>query len=421
MALCCACDQGSHSTQPLGVGPPINLVATNIANGHLAQNGRIELSFDRLLLPLSILRQTFVLNQLEGGGAQTLSPTVAYDPVARVVTVTPLPGDLMVGQSYQLFITSPSSPSDLNGLRAIDGATLSPTVQMPLTFQVEMGTPATAPVQPPTIDFCNDIQFAVLGVCASTVCHGGTAPAEGLLLTSGQGVLSTAIGRVAHGSNMGPLASPQPPGLIFNEDVPIIDPGIQGPIVLDAGPPAAASATATTDAGTGNEEAGASSDAGAGDASTGAGSAMDATTGVADASGGALDATTVESDATVAPADAATVPSADAGGAVATGDPAHSWIMYKLLMAVPPANAPTTPSVSGVYTVACDDAGDPCPTALSSDERSRLANLIPGREMPYPPNVDAGTPGPGLTVNQLELMSFWIAQGAPVELSCSGH
>jgi hypothetical protein len=403
----------------------------------LPQNARIELSFDRLLLPASILRQTFVLNEIVSNGATTLTPTVAYDPVARVVTVTPLVDQpLVLGQTYQLFITSPSGSSDPNGLRAIDGATLSSSVQMPLEFHVV--APAAPPVQPPTVDYCNDLYLLLAGTCGATTCHGGSAPAEGLLLTSGAGILSTAIDRVAHGSNMGPLASPEAPGLIFNEDVPIIDPGAQGPIVLDGGPPSPASSATGEDAGAGNEDAGApseadpgsdpdaESEAGASDASTGAGSTVDATTGVTDASGGTVDATTVGSDATVAAADAASVPGTDAGVAVApSGDPAHSWIIYKLLMAVPPdASMATSPPVTGVYTVACDDAGDPCPTELSSDERSRLANLIQGREMPYPESPEVAAPNvnpAALSVDELELMSFWIAQGAPTELSCASH
>lgn len=394
----------------------------------LPQNGRIELSFDRLLLPISILRQTFVLNELVGGGSTTLTPTVAYDPVARVVTVTPLPDQpLVMGQSYTLFITSPQNPSDLNGLRAIDGANLASDSPSQFTFQVTAA--ASPPAQPPTVDFCRDILPLFNNKCSAPTCHGGTAPAEGLMLTTPQGVLS-AIGRVANGSNMGPLAAAEPPTLIFNEDVPIIDPGGL-PIVLDAAAAQAQAAPAQSEeAGqgeTGTEEAGstvstdAASDASVDGDPSDAGTPLDATTDAADAAGAV-------SDATVAAADAAGITVSSAGSAAdagvsQAGDPAHSWIMNKLLMAVPPASdssQPTaSPSATGVYSVDCDDAGDLCPTALSAAERSRLAGLIPGREMPYPPNASATTNLSAMTLDELELMSFWIAQGAPVELTCS--
>ena len=441
----CGCDQGSASTQSAGIGPPIHVVATNLSGGSLPQNARIELSFDRLLLPLSILRQTFVLNELVGGGSTTLTPTVAYDPVARVVTVTPLPDQpLVVGQSYTLFITSPQSPSDLDGLRAIDGANLAPDSPSQFTFQVTAA--GSAPAQPPTVDFCRDILPLFKQKCAGTTCHGGTAPAEGLLLTTPLGVLS-AVGRVANGSNMGPLAASEPPGLIFNEDMPIIDPGGL-PIVLDAAAgQAQAQGVQEEEAGEAGEAVGTEEDGGAGgaasdaaasdgsldgDPSDGGGAAdaapVDATTGAADAMTAASDATTTGSDATVSPADAAGAAassagaSGEAGAASPAGDPGHSWIMYKLLMSVPPASdssqTDASPSATGVYSIDCDDAGDPCPTALSNAERLRLAGLIPGREMPYPPNASATTNSSAMTLDELELMSFWIAQAAPVELTC---
>ena len=417
--MCCDCDQGAQQTQSPGIGPPVNLVDSNIKGGFLPVGGHIELSFDRLLLPLSILRQTFVLNEQVGSGAMTMIPTVAYDPVARVVTITALPDQpFVVGTSYQLFIVSPSSPTDLNGLRAIDGANLSPSSQSQFNFQV-VATDAGAPAQPPTVDFCQDIFPIFSDKCAATVCHGGTMPAEGLKLDTPLGVLTSAIDRVANGSNMGPLSgTPEAPTLIFNEDVPIIDPGLQGPIEL---PPEAEDAAVSGTAMEG--EAGVEEDGGGSEPpDAGATEPADAAAGDASVDGDPSDAAS-SVDATVtsaAPGAASSGAGSAADSGPPVGDPAHSWLMYKLLMSVPPpAESPVSPSTTGVYSIDCDDAGDLCPTALSDAERGRLANLIPGREMPYPPDA-APPPNPvALTVDQLELVSFWIAQGAPVESACS--
>ncbi|MGH7296617.1 MAG: hypothetical protein ACRELB_16885, partial [Polyangiaceae bacterium] len=99
--------------------------------------------------------------------------------------------------------------------------------------------------------------------------------------------------------------------------------------------------------------------------------------------------------------------------------PSGSWLTYKLLLAAPPACSSTPPGTS------CD-AGAPgvqfnrYPTLtpawapLSDDERATLANVVPGREMPYPvdPSV-GGTSATSLTADELDTVSTWIAQGAP--------
>jgi hypothetical protein len=74
----------------------------------------------------------------------------------------------------------------------------------------------------------------------------------------------------------------------------------------------------------------------------------------------------------------------------------------------------------GVYQVSCSDAGDPCPQPLPDDERARLASLIPGREMPYPddPNAPLNATTSTLTLQEMEVLSFWIAQQAPMQPSC---
>jgi hypothetical protein len=322
----------------------VHVIATNVSGGTLPADGRVEISFDRLLLPACITRQTFILQQ--SGGPAPLPPTVAYDPVARVVTITP-ESPLAQNQNYTLTIASPANAADPNGLRAIDGAELAPGSTA--TFGFMAGAPTGNPPPVTTyVDFCQKIS-GILSLNNCTGCHyapplddGGLAAGRvamtyaGLDLSSPVGVAMTALGRVAHGSNTGPLAGGgQQPGQLFAQDMPIIDPG-PGP------------------------------------------------------NGGGV----------------------EAGTPSTSGDPGHSWLMYKVLMAIPG----TATGDAGVmnYTVTCSDAGDSCPQPLSDDERSRLAALVLGREMPY---SNADTPSTGVPLDQLETLVQWIAGGAPLPAS----
>lgn len=306
---------------------PVHVTHQNVGQGQLLPpDGRIELAFDRLLLPASATRQSFSLRDLNGN---FLTPHVAYDPVARVVTVTPM-NALQPDQTYELAILSPSSSTDPNGLRAIDGATISPA-GLTITVQVAGAEAGAAPAQaaPPRVDFCNDV-FPILSQrCESGVCHGGNAPAAGLKLNNIEGIAATAFNRSAQASNTGPQSSAEPAGLGFGIDMPILDASLTG-----------------------------------------------------------------------------------TGG----GDPSNSWLMYKVLMAVPSAtsmsncNGAPQADVSTAHLVTVDP--------LSDDERARLSNMVLGREMPYPAD-----PGNSLAMNaansltlteaELERISLWLAQTPP--------
>jgi hypothetical protein len=283
-------------------------------NEALPLNNSIELTFDRLLLPLSIVRQTFVLEDIAGNA---LTPNVAYDPVSRIVSVTPAPdAPFTVGQTYQITVATPQS--GIPGLLAIDGATLDPAESPTLTFLISdaVGQTGVTPV-----DYCTDINPIFQAKCGGLVCHSPppeSQQADGLVLTEPWGVTATAIGRVAVGANTGPRPTAEGLSLTFGLDMPII-------------------------------------------------------------------------------------PLPGAGG------PADSWLMYKLLMAVPsPGPAVPAPEDGGAVE------------ALSTRERAILASLIPGREMPFPTNPAAPLTAAGaqLTIEQLETVSSWIAEGAVVPASC---
>ncbi len=313
----------------------MHLVAANVGTSMpIASGARIELYFDRLLLPISVTRQSVVLVDLNGNG---LTPEVAYDPVARVVTLTPI-SPLDPCQSYQIQLPIPTSLSDANGLRAIDGAVLASSTPKVIEFPVagtcttDAGPPPGQPGPPaPVIDFCQQINPIFQSKCAGPTCHGGKLPAEGLRLDSPQAIADTMIGQVAHESNTGPRAQPQPPSQLFGLDMPIVDPGAPG----------------------------------------------------------------------------------------------DSWLTYKLLLAYPPpcsSTADAPPCDASVPGVMHNLHALPW-TGLSASERSTLASYIPGRAMPFP-NDPSADPSAGcmpnqvncepLTYDELEAVSFWIQEGAPV-------
>ncbi len=112
-------------------------------------------------------------------------------------------------------------------------------------------------------------------------------------------------------------------------------------------------------------------------------------------------------------------------GTGGTGDPANSWIMYKVLLAAP---VPDTMDEGLIPPVRCapfttnESYQASTAAVITVAERLRLGSFILGREMPYPNPDDAGEPpepdeagGPGtdaLSLRQMERLRLWIKQGA---------
>jgi hypothetical protein len=336
------CDQGRQHDEPRVGSTYVSLVGDNTANG-IPADGVIELAFDRQLLPVTVNRQSFTVRDASGNG---LSPVVKYDPVARIVQiVSPNPDGgawLTPQQEYTVTLGIPSGDDDSGGVRAIDRATLDPSVSHVISFfaRIVGGDGGTA--APPTISFCTDVFPIFQAKCSSGLCHGGLPngaiePAAGLLLDSPDGIRHTAIGvgaqRVAQGSNTGALAASGPLGHHFGVDMPIIDPG------------------------------------------------PDPATG---------------------------------------GDPGNSWIIYKMLLAVPnDVAAPGAAACDGGTSATTSLPPDPLRQPLSDDERARLADFVLGREMPFPDDPGAVlqgvAPSTSITFDELERVELWIAQGAHVD------
>ncbi len=363
-ACATACDVGAPLDVPYARGLAVHMVASNVGTNTPLQVGQpIELAFDRLLLPITVTRQTFILVD-EAAASVPITFAIAYDPVARVVTLNPEQA-LLAAHTYDVSIQSPENPTDSTGLHAIDGATMDPdTGKYPrtITFEVVAATgtpPATCNgIVGPCMSFCTDILpiFSPTG-CAGGVCHSGVVFEHGSPIAAGlalvgldspappnpstaQLVQATAINRLSIESTQGASSEPGPPSFHFGQDMPIID------------------------------------------------------------------TTTVTDPNTLAPV-----------GPTGSGDPGNSFLMYKVLMATPSTSDGGVPDGGPppvmAYPLTWPGGAPGEVPALSTAEQATLAAYIPGREMPLALQLNA-TVNNGLTMDQLERLSLWIAQGAPL-------
>ncbi len=241
VALCSlltACDQGSPELS-VSAGPPLRIVssfperggglecaADDVACG-IPRNPTFELRFDRFLRPDSAIRQavsvyTGAPSNVVPASSRLPEITPEYDVVERVVRFS-LPEGFLLHENavYTLELAVPDERSDF-GFKAFDGAPLAPETPLIMSFgtsnQIERRPPA---VEAPT---CDDIVKLFSG-CSSTSCHGGETPRMGLDLSSGEAIRRTAIGRVAHQTEVGDttgvaLEDPARMGVAM----PIIDP-----------------------------------------------------------------------------------------------------------------------------------------------------------------------------------------------------
>ncbi len=243
LVLVAGCDQWEPEPEPFQ-GPPLGLVATYPSDGAGLEcpldappecgvpiDTAIELRFDRVLLPSTATRQSLLIytgnpNNQPGVGGDVLQPT--YDLVERVVRYRLPEGRPLAPRTlYTVELPVPVEDNDF-GFRAFDGAPLAAT-RRPLSFSfftsaVEEGL---APEEP--VPDCSDVLTffsANPGQGACSNCHNPDRAPQGLDLSSGNALLSTAIGRVAHQTDLGTvtgevLENPARMGI----DMPIIDPG----------------------------------------------------------------------------------------------------------------------------------------------------------------------------------------------------
>ncbi len=247
------CDRGTAAFQEISA-PDVSLIATHPVDGAgfecdgtsdecgVPRNTKIELRFDRFLLPEAVSRQGVRVFTGSADDALFLTPT--YDVVERVISYQPV-NPLEPGVVYTVEVVAPND-ADSSGLRAFDGAPLG-EAGLPLRFgfRTRREAPPDEPAAPapPT---CDEIAAILTAACGSVGCHSTTdlpesdcgpgrandgdgcvgVPRMGLRLDSVDGIEQTLLGKVARqtetGSRVGqPLASPGR----FGTQMPLIDPG----------------------------------------------------------------------------------------------------------------------------------------------------------------------------------------------------
>ncbi|HET9957348.1 MAG TPA: hypothetical protein VFQ61_22775 [Polyangiaceae bacterium] len=179
----------------------------------------IVVRLSRPLLPASAVRQAVSVYSGQPGMA---SPFLAphYDVLNRVLVYWTI-GQFTPEALYQIQFAIPAAAQGF-GLRAFDGTPLSNTSPFLRTSFVTSDRTAALPVlpkpedtaeqempgqpqtEPPKINpqqaepTCREVVELFKASCASSCCHGGAAPAMALALDSEEGLLRTAIGKVAH-------------------------------------------------------------------------------------------------------------------------------------------------------------------------------------------------------------------------------
>lgn len=250
------CDQGEPALDTAH-GPALHVVATYPTPGQgtdcqnapacdgVPLNTDIELRFDRFIDPASPIRQSVLLYSTTPDGAIFLQPE--YDVIERVVRYRQFEnGRLEPSTLYTFEFVIPKDDSS-DGYRAFDGAPLEEG-DIPLKFNFFTGTADEAKPAESEVPDCTQILSLFRGDRAGcSSCHvsspngrGGCAegqapdpstgeciavPRQGLDLSSLSGVERTALGRVAHQTQIGPSADTplQNPSRV-GVQMPIIDP-----------------------------------------------------------------------------------------------------------------------------------------------------------------------------------------------------
>lgn len=284
-AAAAGCDVGDPSYQPVDA-PPLHLVdvlaTTDLDDDFhpirtsLAPDGStlvlptasFVLKFDRFLLPGSAIRQSVCLqsdlnidvqsaNNCESG--VLLAPT--YDPIRRQVIYRRGLDEarLALDTRYRLTVLPPAENSGAAGFRAFDGAALEGRVQIDFMTVAQEPTGATDEVPPGGDLFCahdpeclsacgadpSCAQSCEIGVArqlregcaAGGACHreafkGATllrGAAAALDLEEAEDIVATAMGKVAHQTQMGEHADEGDSNPTrFGRAMPIIDPSNPG-------------------------------------------------------------------------------------------------------------------------------------------------------------------------------------------------
>ena len=257
-ALCAlslaGCDQGPRLIDPVA-GPALELISSYPAHGEgldcslsdpacgVPIDARVELRFDRFLLPSTAVRQSV---RFFSGAALNVVPDdrfgpeiiPSYDPLERVVTFS-LPGGATLQPNTYYTVELPIAAGDDGfGFRAFDGAPLAGDEPLRIGFRTSNAL-GPEPLAPASALGCADVVCSVFGHaelgcelpitsgCAAEHCHGSpeTEPRMGLSLASPAALATSALMRVAHQTETGPTTGrtfENPPR--FGTAMPLIEP-----------------------------------------------------------------------------------------------------------------------------------------------------------------------------------------------------
>lgn len=257
------CDQGEPKLEP-ALAPPLHIVAIypppnagldcppaedgGVTDCGVPRNAIFELRFDRYLAPATAIRQS--IRVFAGTPDTSVFFQPQYDVIERVVSFVPT-APMAANLLHTLeIVTKRDGGSD--GFRSFDGADLEEEGSVPLRFNFR--TSATSETRPETpAPSCQSILDDVFGTrsCARGSCHSPIGQADcpagyarepfepgspcvgvprmGLDLSGAPGLVTTAINRVAHQSEIGPqggryLENPAR----FGVQMPLIEPGNPG-------------------------------------------------------------------------------------------------------------------------------------------------------------------------------------------------
>ncbi len=190
----------------------------------LPRNAPILVRFDRYLLPSTAVRQSIrVFSGSEEVTTGLLAPE--YDLVERTLVFRQSQG-FVAGALYTVEFIVPKGAGDF-GFRAFDGAPLAEgDVPLRFDFRARRADPPVG--DNPERDVVPDDGVSLFLACASAGCHSRTdqAPRMGLDLSSSEGLLVTAVGKVAHQADTGPNTGlPLQNPSRFGVNMPLIDPG----------------------------------------------------------------------------------------------------------------------------------------------------------------------------------------------------
>jgi len=216
------------------------------ALGEVISTSSVRVRFDRFLLPESAIRQAICV-QSDLREVKILDDCVApiffepvYDPAQRRIIYrqsgTPDQAHFTPGTTYKLTVLSPVDDTAV-GVRAFDGAPLEATVSF--EFTTRAADPPATPSDAPQGDalFCGAVKDYLNGCSYGGGCHGvgvdenneAIGAVMGLNLRDTEGLISTAILKVAHQTQTGESASdPVKTPLRFGRAMPLIDPGSPG-------------------------------------------------------------------------------------------------------------------------------------------------------------------------------------------------